>query len=231
MANGSHLADTVVMISILQKAVWTGAVATALTLTGSSKANTIVFNNALQHGTQQDYVLGMDFNVNSAVTVTDLGAFDSDGNGFFGTISVGIFKLDGTQVGATASFSGAAGTLIGGSRFLPIAPFTLSPGTYSIVAAGFTLGDEFSGNTGMGGVTSFDSVGGKLAIVLKGGRWDNGNTFQLPTQNSGGYGQGDPVFQAGTFAVAVPDGGATLMMLGLGVAAIGWVRRQAVIKA
>jgi len=202
------------------------AMAAAIVVIANAHGDTIVFNNALGAGSQQNYDLGMDFVVNTAVTVTELGAFDSGGDGFSGTIQVGIFDLSGNLIGSSASLTGTAGTLIGGSRFAAVTAFTLNPGTYSIVAAGFDLGTDFSGNTGLGGVTSFNSDGGAVSLVAEGGRWDTGNTFQLPTQNVGGYGQPDPVFQAGTFAVGVPDGGLTIALLGGALVGLQALRRK-----
>ena len=174
----------------------------------------------------------MDFKVITPVTVTQLGAFDDLQNGFANPVDVGIFNLSGALVGTSATLSiGNPGTSDGnGSRLVSVVPFLLLPGTYSIVASGFTNGQTFSGNTGLGGVTSFNSAGGALSLVSKGGRWDSGNGFYLPTANTGifpGYGQPDPVFQAGTFAVAsIPDAGLTSMMLGLGMLTMGWIRRR-----
>lgn len=202
-----------------------GALCVAAT---SARATTIVFNNAVQAGTQSGYVLGMDFTVNSAVTVTELGAFDDNGDGFGGdSIQVGIFDLEtGLLVGPSATFTGSDGNLVGGSRFKAVAPFVLDPGMYSIVAAGFTSTSK-SGNTGVNpdGVTSFNDLGGSLTLLSKGGRWATGTTFSLPTANSGGYNQPDPVFQAGTFGV--PDGGTTALLLGIGMVGLGLVRRIA----
>lgn len=198
-----------------------GALCVAAT---GARANTIVFNNAPGAGSQSNYVLGMDFDVLSAVTVTQLGAFDNNGDGFStDVIQVGIFDMSGTLVGTSVALTGTAGTLVGGSRFLSVTtPFVLAPGRYSIVAAGFTDTTK-SGNTGFGDATSFNNVGGSLQLVAGGGRWDVGTTFQLPT--SGSYPQADPVFQAGTFAV--PDGGMTALLLGIGITGLGLFRRMA----
>ena len=203
-----------------------------LLFAAGANANAIVFNNALQGGSQQDYVLGMDFDVISPVTVTQLGTFDDLGNGFASgtTIQVGIFSTTSTLlVGSSATFSSVTpGTLTGGSRFLPVvAPFVLLPGRYSIVGTGYTPGSQ-SGNTGLGQTTPvFDNLGGALSLVPKGGRWNEqgDDPFVLPTDNLGGYDQPDPVFLAATFAASIPDGGSASMMLGFGLLAAGFVRR------
>ncbi len=212
------------------------ALAAVLTTATGARADTIVFNNTLQAGSQQNFLLGMDFTVNNAVTVTQLGAFDDLGNGFANTITVGIFDLGGTLQGTSASLTGTGGTLVGGSRFTAVAPFVLNPGTYSIVAAGYTTtgsGTDLSGNSGLGGISSFNNAGGDISLITGGGRWNDVNlAFALPTEHVGGYLQSDPVFEAGTFAVsdltssAVPDGGSASMLLGFGVMALGFLRRM-----
>jgi hypothetical protein len=201
-----------------------GALCAAAT---SARATTIVFDNPVQTGSQSGWLLGMDFTVNTGrtVTVTELGAFDDNGDGFGSdNIQVGIFDVTtGLPVGSSATFTGSNGTLVGGSRFLPVAPFVLDAGTYSIVAVGFASSQ--SGNSGIGGVTSFNSLGGSLTLLANGGRWESGTTLKLPTANVGNYSQSDPVFLAGTFGV--PDGGMTALMLGIGMMGLGLIRRMA----
>ena len=209
-------------------------IAAALSIGINAQANTIVFVNEPGLGSQQNFVLGMDFVVHTAVTVTELGAFDSGGGGFSDGISVGIFDLTSQSLlGSSATIIGTAGTLIGGSRFVSVTPFTLNPGTYSIVAAGWALGGpDLSGNTGLGtppGMTSFNSDGGAISMVTQGGRWQNGTDLVFPTANTGGHGQPDPEFQAGTFAVselAVPDGGMTIGLLGMALAGLAMARNR-----
>jgi hypothetical protein len=200
----------------------------AVGLGGVLRADPVFITDPGQNGTQSNYVLGMDFTVGStAVTVTSLGVFDALGDGIAGSIQVGIFDLAGNLIGSSVTFNGSGDSLIGGSRFRAVTPFSLAANTtYSIVAGGFT--SDLSGNSGQGGVTSFNGQG-LLTLVDKGGRWSNpgDNSFQLPTANTGlfpGYSQSDPVFLAGTFSV--PDGGITLALLGFALSAIGFLSRR-----
>lgn len=207
-----------------------GALTSALLFATNSPGgsiDTIVFNNALQAGSQQGYELGMDFKVNRQVRVLELGAFDSGGDGFGGAIQVGIFNTDtGQLMGSSATLTGTSGTLVEGSRFVDVNPFFLPVGNYSVVAVGFT-GLDSSGNSVFGGIDVFNSVGGALSLTDKGGRYKTGNSFELPTTANGGvlggYGQSDPVFQAGTFAL--PDATSTSLLMGFGMLALGWARR------
>ncbi len=104
-------------------------------------------------GTQNfDGNLGMDFNVRApAIRVTQIGAFDSGGDGINGTITAGIFdRLSGTQTGTGATFNGTGQTLVDGSRFA--APsggsFILTRGFQgTIVTQGYNAA-ELNGNAG-----------------------------------------------------------------------------------
>jgi hypothetical protein len=192
----------------------------------NARADTIVFNNAPGAGTQENFVLGMDFDVLQAIEVTQLGVFDSAFDGLIDELTVGIFDLSSSGPALVQTqVSGLGTSNDGSSRFVSISPFLLGPGSYSIVASGFINGNR-SGNTGFGDGTSFNNLGGRLAIVPGGGRWATGTTFGLPTKPQN-YSQADPVFQAGTFqANAVPDGGSAAALLGLGLLGVGWARRR-----
>jgi len=97
--------------------------------------------------------LGMDFNVRApAIRVTQIGAFDSGGDGINGTITAGIFnRATGTQVGTGATFTGSGQSLVDGSRFA--APsggsFVLTRGFQgTIVGQGYNAA-EMAGNAGV----------------------------------------------------------------------------------
>jgi hypothetical protein len=63
-------------------------------------------------------------------------------------------------------------------------------------------------------------------------RYNDGVKFMFPTENFGNYLQADPVFQAGTFSITdvpvvpIPDGSMTVLLLGMGTTALGWVRTK-----
>src|SRR5215470_6693244 len=84
-------------------------------------ATTIAYMDPAVAGNQNfSGSLGQNFHVNRPITVTQLGVFDSDQNGILGTLMVAIFSSNGSQVTPTLQFSGLAGTLIGGDRFLSL---------------------------------------------------------------------------------------------------------------
>src|ERR1035441_5837234 len=91
--------------------------AAALSIGINARGNTIVFVNQPGIGSQQGFVLGMDFVVNTPVTVTELGAFDSGGDGFANTIHVGIYNVNTAALLGSADLIGTVGTLIAGSQY------------------------------------------------------------------------------------------------------------------
>ena len=91
--------------------------------------------------------LGFEFSPTENIIVSELGIYDSigDGDGLVVSHDVGIWTLDGTLiVSATVPF-GAGSTLESGFRYVPISLTTLSAGTSYRVGARFDLnvGDAF----------------------------------------------------------------------------------------
>ena len=100
---------------------------------------------------QHNGLLGMDFDVTGpdGIIVSSLGAFDSGQDGILGTIIVGIVdRATGNVVGETLSFSGDAGDVVDGSRFLALTTPLILPNGFqgSITAQGY--GQEGNGNVG-----------------------------------------------------------------------------------
>ena len=154
--------------------------------------------------------LGMDFIVNESVLVTELGCFDSGGNGLGSNITVQLYARNtngtptnfaddtaGAVLATETFFTTSPGTLLEGNRFKPLAtPVTLAPGSYSIVAYGYSAA-ELNGNSSPGWETN--SGGGKLSFV-GGGRYGNAAVF--PTNLDGGPANR---YAAGTFKFAGPN--------------------------
>lgn len=181
--------------------------------------------------------MGLDFTVNSAITVTQIGVFDSKGNGFTtATLTAQIYKLNslgGTTgslvAGTTATFSSASpGTIEptgGGNKFKDLGtPITLAPGNYTIVAYGFTAADP-AGNAQIGGFTP-DTFNGSGGVITQSGFSRFGSsTGVLPT----GISASNLKYTAGTFAyLQTPEPGAftaaaSMLMVGMG---FGFRRRR-----
>ncbi|WP_425399366.1 dockerin type I domain-containing protein [Aeoliella sp.] len=130
--------------------------------------------------------LGMDFDVTTFdIEVTSLGIFDSLQDGLTGaatSVHVELWERDnngtpdtpgddtGVSVLAFQTFTmGDDGTLMAGSRFKDISTLTLTPGSYSIVAGGFTADDPLW-NFGIPGSTTeqlstINGSGGNVRFV------------------------------------------------------------------
>src|SRR6516165_2922004 len=95
--------------------------------------------------------LGMDFNVQQSVVITELGVFDSGSDGLAVPLTATLYNRDTQTAVASLTFAaGQTGTLIDGSRFLPLAtPVVLAPGFHgTIVAEGYGA-SEPNGNAGL----------------------------------------------------------------------------------
>src|SRR5258706_11715623 len=74
-----------------------------------ASAPTIAYDSIVQAGNQGFAGnLGMDFDANLPILVQALGAFDNNGDGFTGSVKVGIFNRDtSAQVGSDVTLSGS----------------------------------------------------------------------------------------------------------------------------
>ena len=118
--------------------------------------------------------LGHDFVVNSTITVTSLGVFDSGADGLSRTLTSELWSRsesgnDGTKLASLDFTSGSPGTLIDSNRFKSLdPPLFLEPGDYTIVAYGYGSGEK-SGHEGFGGPGSefktLDDGGGAISFV------------------------------------------------------------------
>ncbi len=87
--------------------------------------------------------IGSDFSVVRPITVSQLGVFDDQTNGFngSGTLTVQLYQHHGevSSLLETLTFDAAnPGGLVNGNRFKPLGiPVTLLPGEYSVIAYGF----------------------------------------------------------------------------------------------
>ena len=181
----------------------------------SSASGTVAYRVLTGVNGTQDFggALGMDFYVNEAVQVTDLGCFDSGGNGLATTITVRLWRRSengtpgnfaddtGQAVLAQETFTSASpGTLLEGSRYKPLsAPLTLAPGAYTIAASGYSAA-ELNGNS-MGATPTgwFTQSGGKLSFVGPGRYSFTASSF--PETIDGGPANR---YAAGTFKFAGP---------------------------
>ena len=145
--------------------------------------------------------LGMRFSVNSPISVTRLGAFDSDQNGFNSTITVAIVDAAGTVVvpstGTPLTLTGFIGTYNGPFQMVGgFTPVTLTSGDYTVVAFGYGP-SEFNGNTNFGSSVAPTNDGGGLITHID-SPWDNTAAMGVPTNvhSIGGFHAGNFTFSA-----------------------------------
>jgi fibronectin-binding autotransporter adhesin len=167
---------------------------------GGDDAQAYTLNPANPAGNQQvtNNSLGLDFNVNSSITITQFGIFDDSRNGLASSHKLYIYDRNTQAALTTLTFAaGSVGTLSSdGYRFLPLpVPLTLPVGNYSVVA-------DFSSpdlNTNSFGATigTTNTAGGVISYV---GSSRFGAAGAYPATTDGGpafrYGAGTFIFNS-----------------------------------
>lgn len=143
--------------------------------------------------------LGMEFDVNVPVVLTEMGVFDDGSDGLSRPITASLY--DRTATGSpmvTLPFAtGTGAPLVGGSRFQPLAgPLLLRPGFQGTIVAENYGGSERNGNS-HGGPPAWttDSGGGAISFV-GGARWGATQGSYPPNADGGPANR----YAAGTFA-------------------------------
>ncbi|MBK9736995.1 MAG: HYR domain-containing protein [Saprospiraceae bacterium] len=144
--------------------------------------------------------MGMKFTVNTPISVTRLGAFDSGQDGFNDTITVGIINSAGTVVvpssGTPITLSGVIGTYNGPFSMIGgFPPVTLAPGDYTVLAYGYGA-TEMNGNSNFGNLATVNTGGG--LITHTDSPWDGTAAMGTPGSSHaiGGFHAGNFSFQA-----------------------------------
>ncbi len=162
----------------------------------TAQCNIVAYNGVADVGSQDfNERVGLNFTLNSPVTITALGVFDDGQNGLTTTIQVGIIRTsDGTTVAGPISITGSSDPLEFKFRMRSISPVILAVGNYVVVAVGFNTANP-EGNSTVGSNypgTETNSGGGLINFTNAsfGGVGFGPPTQSYPTPN---------LFHAGTF--------------------------------
>ena len=169
--------------------------------------------------------LGLDFTVNSQITITALGAYSGVGEN--ANIYVEIFTGSGTAVpGLVATIS----TTLSPYTWQSVTPVTLGPGTYQIAAWGYGPIGNYNTGISPGTPISFDTLG---AALTEGSPWynDPGVTGFAVDHLDNFNGGGDHFYGAGNFDAVVTPLPSTWLMLLSGFIGLGFFAYRGTKKA
>ena len=178
-------------------------------------------------GNQAFSGVGLEFTVNSPISVNALGIYDSGLDGITGPLTADLMTTGGTLL-ASQTFTNASGTQVnGGYLFQSITPVTLSAGNYYLMGYGWT-GTDLEHNSNVSGNPDTFNGGGLVSFVEA--VWGSGSDLSgtVPTNT---YGPTAPDFFSSAnmaFTSAVPEASTCAMLL-LGFAGVGFMayRRKA----
>jgi hypothetical protein len=152
--------------------------------------------------------IGYQFTVTNPISVSSLGIWDNNNNGLSESHMEGIFTAAGTLLASATIPSGTAAALLNGFRYVTIPSLILLPGTYDIGALYASSAD----------LTAVDATGFSTDpnISLVGSRGTSSG-FGNPTLPLG-HDPGN--FGSNFLLAAVPESGATLVLLAIGAGAL-----------
>lgn len=154
--------------STLSSAALLAGVLCVLASPGRGIAGTVAFDPEAGRPGNQAFggSLGLDFNVGEvggSITVTDIGVYDADADGLNAAINVAIFDraTQAVVAGTQTMIPAGGGTLVGGSRFVPLAAPVVLPSGFrgTVVAWGYGAAEQ-NGNGAP--LPAFNGTGGVL---------------------------------------------------------------------
>jgi len=170
-------------------------------------------------GDDRDFTgtVGFTFDVDTAgLTVTELGAWDQDADGFANDVIVGLWDDLGNEL-ARVTLSGTNGALDGETRFLALGSgneVNLVQGDTYVLGARYVAGDTFKDDAPAGSVSSYFSSD----FTFGQARFLSGMAFGYPTSATG-----DEEFFGANMRVVPEPATALLLVVGLGM--LSFLRR------
>ncbi len=165
----------------------------------------------------------LNYSLNNYMAVTQLGVFDSGGDGLANSHTIGIWAANGTLLASTTIPAGTVAPLVDGYRYMPITPVLISPGAYPIaspfkalVAAEYAAGDaddlvtpQINGYDGQVFPTSYDGSPAQ-------GFYGLGTGLPFPGQHfvqSEGNGSSPPFWEVNFQFQVVPEPSVSLLLV------------------
>ncbi len=166
---------------------------------------------------------GWEFVANIPITVSSLGLYDYNNDGFQIDRQIGLFSLSDSVLLASGTIhAGAVDTLIDGFRYIDTPDVTLAAGSHYMVSF-FSASDAYN-DLFFGGYTG-PTVTVDPGITYVGAYWGWPEAaFGIPGHPTGAWRIG-PNFLFNEGMPAVPAPGAILLG-GLGAGLVGWLRRR-----
>ena len=172
--------------------------------------------------------LGFVFTTNQEVSVTALGYYDENQDGFLTNHEVGIFDSNGTLLISTVLDAGSGTSLVGHYRYKTVTPITLAANSsFVVVGTTFGLPDGWAYGSSSS-ITDF-VVDSRISVPSDAARfiYQDDNVLRVPTEQFGGFTiYGGPNFLLGTSAGGEVPEPATLSLTLASVAGILLMSRR-----
>ncbi|MCI0536302.1 MAG: fibronectin type III domain-containing protein [Verrucomicrobiales bacterium] len=168
--------------------------------------------------------LGMEFEVVNAIAVSHLGIFDDGSDGLKRTITARLYDRSNRNQVATVEFSPASpGTLLGGSRFKPLAaPLSLATSFKGVMVAEGYGPEERAGNTGLAALPLKTGDGNGAILFVGRSRYGRAGVYPATTDKGPANRYAAGTFQFRVTEVTAPGKPALTAIPDNGAVTLSW---------